>query len=95
MVAQSDAGAKDANWLGEMIELQLEVAGTASVSPDIYTLQVVEHDTAPVAKFLQPDFTLSEQSGREVELDVGAARNAATLPAAVLDYHKPHQCQGE
>ena len=80
-VAQSGDGAKDDNWVGEKIELQLEVAGTASVSPDIYTVQVVDHDTAPVAKFGQPDFTLSEQSTREVTLDVKAARGAG-LPAA-------------
>ena len=79
-VAQSDAGEKDDNWLGEKIELQLEVSGTASVSPDIFTVQVVDHDTAPVVKFLQPDFTLSEQSTRLVELDIQAARGAS-LPA--------------
>ena len=83
-VAQSDAGEKDDNWLGEKIELQLEVSGQASVSPDIYTLQVVDHDTAPVAKFGQRDFTLSEQSERTVTLDVGKERGVADLPASVL-----------
>ena len=83
-VSQSDAGEKDDNWLGEKIELQMEVTGTASVSPDIYTLQVVDHDTAPVAKFGQRDFTLSEQSERTVTLDVGKERGVADLPASVL-----------
>ena len=79
---QSEAGGADDNWLGEMIELKLAVTGTASVSPDVYTLAVTETDVAPVAKFLQPSFTLSEQSERVVQLDVASGRPGARIPPA-------------
>ena len=80
VVAQSEAGAPDDNWLSEMIELKLEVAGTASVGPDVYTLTVEESDVAPVAKFKQPSFTLSEQSERTVQLDVASGRPGKRVP---------------
>ena len=85
VVAQSADGAGDTNWLGEKIELKLTVAGTASVSPDIFTLTVAETNVAPVAKFLQPSFTLSEQSARSVELDVAKARGADLPDILVTD----------
>ena len=87
-VAQSENSDPDDNWVGERIELQLEVqddaavSSPASVSPDIYTLTVVESDVAPVAKFLQPNFTLSEQSIRDVSLDVAGGRPGARVPPA-------------
>ena len=80
VVAQSMAGAPDDNWLSEMIELKLEVDGTASVGPDVYTLTVEETDVAPVAKFKQPSFTLSEQSERTVQLDVASGRPGKRVP---------------
>ena len=81
VVAQSMTGGGDPNWVSETIELKLEVAGTASVSPDIYMLTVTETNVAPVAKFLQPSFTLSEDSVREVQLDVASAiRGVPTSP---------------
>ena len=85
-VAQSANSDPDDNWVGERIELQLEVedaatvSSPASVSPDIYTLSVVESDVAPVAKFLQPNFTLSEQSIRDVSLNVAGGRPGARVP---------------
>ena len=84
VVAQSAAGAPDDNWLSEMIEFKLEVGGTASVGPDVYTLTVTESDVAPVAKFKQPSFTLSEQSERTVQLDVAKA-GTRVPPGAFLD----------
>ena len=91
VVAQSADSDPDDNWVGEMIELQLEadetVSSPASVSPDIYTLTVVESDVAPVAKFLQPNFTLSEQSIREVSLDV--AKAGARVPPDAADTDSP------
>ena len=82
-------GTGDDNWVNEMVELKLEVdpgaSDPASVSPDTFTLTVNESDIAPVAKFLQPNFTLSEQSSRTVQLDVAAARGAARVPPAAMD----------
>ena len=80
MVAQSADGSGDPNWVSETIELKLTVGGTASVSPDIYMLAVTETHVAPVAKFLQPNFTLSEDSVREVQLDVASAIRGVPLP---------------
>ena len=91
-VAQSANSDPDANWVGERIELQLEVddavdntaSSPASVSPDIYTLTVVESDVAPVAKFLQPNFTLSEQSIRDVSFDIVKV-GSRVPPAAAME----------
>ena len=84
IVAQSMAGAADDNWLSEMIELKLEVAGSASIAPDLYTLTVKETDVAPVAKFLQPSFALSEQSERTVQLDIAGAPGKRVPPGAFV-----------
>jgi len=88
VVTQSVDGTPDGNWLEEMIELQLEVEDAATVSnpasvrPDIYTLAVKEVHVAPVAKFQQPDFVLSEQSTRVVELDISSGIPGVPLPSA-------------
>ena len=89
------------NWLDEMIELKLAVTGTASVSPDIYTLAVTEADVAPVAKFKQPSFTLSEQSERECAVGrrFGETGCCSYPPGCyerrVIPRYVCHQCQGE
>ena len=85
--------ADDVDWLSEKIELKLavtevdddEVVSTpASVNPDIYTLTVRDIDVAPVAKFSEPNFTLSEQSIRTVHLDVkGGESPGARIPGAI------------
>ena len=85
VVAQSSDATPDGNWLDEVIELKLTVDGSASVSPDVFTLTVNETHVAPVAKFLQPDFTLSEQSMREVELDIASGIRGVPLPGAEVD----------
>ena len=85
-------GTGDDNWLDETVALTLELTADAtapaSVNPDTYTLTVMESDVAPVAQFLQPNFTLSEDSVREVQLDIvkGGARvpNAATTFTGVI-----------
>ena len=83
MVAQSAAGSGDGNWLDEKIELKLTIGeGTASVSPDVFTLTAKEANVAPVAKFLQPDFTLSEDSTRTVKLNVASAIPGVPVPTA-------------
>ena len=80
VVAQSDDGTPDGNWLDEMIELKLSVSGSASVSPDVFALTVEESHVAPVAKFQQPDFTLSEQSTRVVSADISSGIPGLPLP---------------
>ena len=82
VVAQSLDGTPDGNWLGESIELKLEVTGSASVSPDVYTLSVMESHVAPVAKFGQRDFTLSEQSTRVVSADIKSGITGVPLPSS-------------
>ena len=82
VVAQSADGTPDGNWLEEMIELKLSIGGSASVSPDVFTLTVKESNVAPVAKFLEPDFTLSEQSTRTVNLDVASGIPGVPLPGS-------------
>ena len=93
VVAQSThtgatAGDPDPNWVSERVELQLEVqdansvSSPASVSPDIYTLTVMDTQAQPVAKFLQPNFKLSESSQRAVVLDVASGRLGVPIPAA-------------
>ena len=92
-VVQSEAGTGDTNWVGEKVELKLatgiatDTAGAtpASVAPDVYTLTVMESHVAPVAKFGQPDFTLSEQSMRTVSLDVASGIRGVPLPGGALD----------
>ncbi len=81
VIAQSADGTPDPNWLGETIELKLEVSGSASVSPDIYTLSVMESHVAPVATFQQRDFTLSEQSTRVVSADISSGIPGVPLPS--------------
>ena len=92
VVAQSTDGTGDNNWVDEKVELKLTVAPAsdvtggptpASVSPDVFTLTVMDSHMAPVAKFLQPSFTLSEDSVREVQLDVASAIRGVPLPGAV------------
>ena len=93
VVSQSVDGAGDGNWVGESVELHLDVnpnpvlltqgtATPATVSPDVFTVMVEESHVAPVAKFLQPDFTLSEQSDRTVQLDVASAIRGVDIPTA-------------
>ena len=90
VVSQSVSGSGDTNWVDEKIELKLAVdpstAGEtpASVSPDVYTLTVMESHVAPVAKFGQPDFTLSEQSVRTVSLNVASGIRGVPLPDGAL-----------
>ena len=84
--------ADDVDWLSEVIELKLavtevdddEVVSTpASVNPDIYELTVRDIDVAPVAKFSEPNFTLSEQSIRVVHLDVKGGSPGARIPGII------------
>ena len=90
VLAQSAAGDPDPNWVGEMVELKLATgvadgtagAAPAAVNPDVYTLTVNESHVAPVAEFEQPDFTLSEQSTRTVELNVASGIPGLPLPGA-------------
>ena len=75
VVAYSADGMPDTDFKTQKIELRLDVGAAgvtnpASVSPDLFTLQVGETHPKPVAQFLQPDFTLSEQSERIVQLDI-------------------------
>ncbi len=81
VVAQSADGTPDGNWLEEMIELKLTIGGSASVNPDVFALTVNESHVAPVAKFQQPDFTLSEQSTRTVQLDISSGIRGVPLPS--------------
>ena len=93
VVAQSANGSGDPNWVDEKVDLKLATgvatgtagASPASVAPDVFTLTVMESHVAPVAKFLQPDFTLSEQSMRTVSLDVASGIRGVPLPAGALD----------
>ena len=80
VVSQSAIGTPDGNWLEEMIELKLSITGSASVGPDVYSLMVEESHVAPVAKFGQPDFKLSEQSTRTVDLDIHSGIRGLPLP---------------
>ena len=91
VVAQSEDGTGDSNWVSESVELHLEVnpnpvlatQGTptpASVSPDVFTVMVEDSQAQPVAKFLQPNFTLSEDSTREVMLDIVSGREGVPIP---------------
>ena len=75
VVAYSADGMPDTDFKEQTVELRLDVGPTgvtdpASVSPDLFTLAVGETHPKPVAQFLQPDFTLSEQSERIVQLDI-------------------------
>ena len=91
VVSQSASGTGDTNWVGEKIELKLAVAPDAagetpaSVSPDVYTLTIMESHVAPVAKFGQPDFTLSEQSVRTVSLNVASGIRGVPLPGGATE----------
>ena len=94
-VAYSKGGLPDGNFLPEAVELRLDVGPSgvgegvtnpASVSPDLFTLQVGETHPKPVAKFLQPDFTLSEQSNRIVQLDIVSGEGYGEyIPAVVTE----------
>ena len=85
VVAQSEAGVGDANWLDEMIQFKLTVAASGSVSPDLYMLTVEDEDVAPVAKFDGSSFTLTEDTARVLTLDVVEGRRFAGIPAAIDD----------
>ena len=91
VVAQSQTGSPDGNWLEETVELRLRVGtytpdggseteASGSVSPDVFALTVNESHVAPVAKFQQPDFTLSEQSTRVVSADISSGIQGLPLP---------------
>ena len=80
--AQSADGTPDGNWLEETIELKLSIAGSASVGTDVFTLTAKESHVAPVARFGQPDFTLSEQSTRVVSADIASGIRGVPLPTA-------------
>ena len=85
--------ADDRDWLSEVIELKLAVTrvedddtvvpAPASVNPDIYELTVKDIDVAPVAKFSEPNFTLSEQSIRVVHLDVKGGSPGSRIPGII------------
>ena len=92
MVAQynADSGAQagdaDNNWLNESITLTLTTTTPAiSISPNVYTLTVEDQDVAPMAKFVQPSFTLTEGSERMVSLDIVEGMRGATIPGAATD----------
>ena len=103
-VAQSPDGSGDPNFTDEMVELRLDVGEEAegvvtpaSVTPDIFTLTVEESHDKPVAKFLQPDFTLSEQSERIVELDIVSGNPPVPIPTTIkgrTERHPARQSQG-
>ena len=82
VVAQSQSGSGDTNWVSEMVELKLGITGSASVGPDVFTLTVMDTQAQPVATFLQPDFTLSEASQRDVMLDIASGRPGVPIPGA-------------
>ena len=83
VVTQSNDGAGDSNWQHERIELKLTVDGQASVSPDVYTLNVEDNDIAPVVRFNAPSFTVTEGNNRPVRLDVHTGDRPGTpIPTA-------------
>ena len=84
VVAQSATGAGDDNWRDEKIELKLRLGGSASasLSPDIFALTVLDGDVAPVAKFNEPSFTLAEGGTRSVSLDIVEGARGEGVPEA-------------
>ena len=85
VVSQSEGGAGDDNWLHERIELKLEVGGSASVSPDIFTVTIEDQNVAPAVVFHQSSFTLTEGAERDVALDIVTGRRGAPIPAAAQE----------
>ena len=80
LVAQSEDGAKDPNWLDESIQLRLSADGTAALRTNLYMLTIEDVDVAPVAKFNAPSFTLTEGSERTVSLDIVEGSRGADIP---------------
>ena len=84
VVSQSATG-KDDNWLSEEIKLTLDAGSGVDVNPAVYTINVQDVDVAPVAKFVEPNFTLTEGSARHVHLDIVSGttgRNTGLPPGA-------------
>ena len=82
VIAQDATGGKDPNWFNEPVKLTLDAGAGVEVSPNIYTVTVMDTDVAPVAKFNVPSFTLTEGSERAVALDVTEGRLGAGIPEA-------------
>ena len=82
LVVQGEDGSKDDNWRDERIRFTLTAGAGISISPNVYTLTVDDVDTAPVAKFNAPSFTLTEGSERSVALDITEGSRGAGIPAA-------------
>ena len=80
VVAQSGTGAGDNNWFHESIELKLEVGGSASVSPDIFTLMIEDRDVAPVAAFTARSFSLTEGGNRNVSVGIFEGARGEGIP---------------
>ena len=82
----NQAGDADDNWLDERITLTLTTSTAAiSISPNVYTVTVEDQDVAPLAKFVQPSFTLTEGSERMVSLDIVEGRRGAGIPGDATD----------
>ena len=80
VVAQSGNGAGDNNWFHESIELKLAATGSASVSPDVFTLKIEDRNVAPVATFHQRSFALTEGGNRTVNLDIVEGARGEGIP---------------
>ena len=78
-------GAKDGNWVNEMIQVKLNATGTARLGTNIFDLMIEDQDMAPVVKFDTSSITLNEGNVRTVSLDVKAANSRAVIPADVAE----------
>ena len=84
-VIQGDNGSTDGNWLNERITFTLSAGPATGINPNVYVLTVMDSDTAPVAKFNTPSFTLTEGSERMVALDIVSAITGVPLPGAATE----------
>ena len=82
VVVQGEDGSTDGNWLSERMQFTLTAGAGVSISPNVFMLTVDDSDTAAVAKFTAPSFTLTEGSERAVALDIvsGTTGRASGLP---------------
>ena len=78
-------GAKDGNWVNEMIQVKLNATGTAELGTNVFNLTIDDQDVAPVVKFDTSSVMLNEGNVRTVALDVHAGDRRAGIPADVED----------
>ena len=84
VVVQGDDGGTDGNWLSEMMRFTLQAGAGVEITQNVFMLTVNDSDVAPVARFTAPSFTLTENSERDVSLDIvsGTTGRATGMPAA-------------